>query len=321
MPPSFGGTAWLVQIASGSSAQQIAHVGQQQLVLENAAGKHDCIDLSSPARAFLSPHTVPERLPVEMLALFPVARGRAFGPRRRLAATDENPARHFRTERDTLLRRSLLRARASSHIAACPSKGNGASESEQGCGRIEEPPDRSGGKAAHVFVHQLQRLLIARRGSRTAPRSGQANLRSAPGIRLRPAPDVAPPRRHPEDWRAADGATRSNPSRTLPAKNSPPQMLPSSPYPVPSKLTPNTRLSHSPRSASTEAYVSAMMLHRALFNGGKALSSRSSRGTADGRHAPPADRPNSPRTSRRDRESSPETPEMPGSGRDRQCAG
>ena len=52
------------------------------------------------------------------------------------------------------------------------------------------------------------------------------------------APDIAPQLSPPGRAAARKCATRSKPLSRLPTKISPPQMLPSSPKPVPSKLTP-----------------------------------------------------------------------------------
>ena len=194
----------------GLAAQQVAHVQQQQLVLENAAGEHDRIELPLVAERCYRRTPVLARLHVEMLALFPLACGHVSAPPPRLAVAGENPARHSRTETDTLQCHRSSRQRFHPH-GGLSFEGYAASESQQGRGRIEQPPDRRRREASHVFAHQLQRLLVTRGESERRWRSDRAGHRSAPEIRPRLAPDIAPRRRRREGWRAADALRARSP--------------------------------------------------------------------------------------------------------------
>ena len=102
MPPSLGGTAWLVRIARGPPLSTSRTSDNSKLVLENAAGENDRIEVAARRRERIYRcRTTLERLHAERPALFPVACGRVFGLRRRPAAAGENPARRRQREKDS----------------------------------------------------------------------------------------------------------------------------------------------------------------------------------------------------------------------------
>ena len=140
-------------------------------------------------------------------------------------------------------------------------EGHRAREAEQRGGRVEQPAHRRGREARTPCASSATRVVVARPGKSNgaARRSGESvQLREEPGRRLHRVARrrvAAHERRRPQVRRPA-----RSPQRQLPTKISPPQIVPSSPYPVPSRLTPSTRVSHRSALGQHRGDVRAMML-------------------------------------------------------------
>ncbi len=146
-----------------------------------------------------------------------------------------------------------LRANCSSHMAAWPSKVTSRVNPKMAAAVSKKSPHRGCGKGSDILANQFQCVPVARGKTKRARDEIRDACRVEREIPPPPAPDTLPRHRLRRVSPVADGQPVRKPSSRLPTKISPPQMAPSSPYPVPSKLTPATRFVHSLRSASTEA--------------------------------------------------------------------
>ena len=230
MPPSFGGTRWLIQRREPLPLEQRRELVEQHGVLEDAARRRHRVRAvrraQSATRGVAQPVREPgvER-PGDLAPVTPpqpvVDHARASSGRQS-SSPPSNGQGYGSTGRDA-------RASCSSHIAAWPSKVIGRVNPTSAAAVSNRRPAEVVVKTRVRGLEQPARRLRSARGTRTARRRGRAARRAARGSRRRPAPDAARRRRRRRARPAAGGRPARSPPRMLPAKISPPQIVPSSP--------------------------------------------------------------------------------------------